>query len=47
MLNGNFAIRVAITNHRTRKEDLEELNNSILDIAEKLTNKNVDQEVLQ
>jgi len=36
IINGNFAIRVAITNHRTKKEDLEVLINSILDIAEKL-----------
>jgi glutamate/tyrosine decarboxylase-like PLP-dependent enzyme len=37
LINGNFAIRVAITNHRTKKEDLEMLINSILDIAEKLS----------
>ena len=34
MLNGNYAIRVAITNHRSKKEDFEVLINSILDIAQ-------------
>jgi glutamate/tyrosine decarboxylase-like PLP-dependent enzyme len=36
MINGNFAIRVAITNHRTKKQDLEVLINSTLEIAKKL-----------
>lgn len=39
MLNGNFAIRVAIVNHRSRKEDFEVLINSILDIAQSLEKK--------
>ncbi|MHA2282978.1 MAG: pyridoxal phosphate-dependent decarboxylase family protein [Promethearchaeota archaeon] len=36
LINGNFAIRVAITNHRTKKEDLNVLITSILEIAERL-----------
>jgi glutamate/tyrosine decarboxylase-like PLP-dependent enzyme len=34
MLNGNFALRVAITNHRSKREDFEVLISSILDIAQ-------------
>ncbi|MHA2130007.1 MAG: pyridoxal phosphate-dependent decarboxylase family protein [Promethearchaeota archaeon] len=41
MLNENFAIRVAITNHRTKKEDLEVFLNSVLEIAENLIKNNV------
>jgi glutamate/tyrosine decarboxylase-like PLP-dependent enzyme len=36
MINGKFALRVAIVNHRSVKDDFEVLVNSILDIAEKL-----------
>ena len=36
MINGKFALRVAIVNHRSVKDDFEVLINSILDIAEKL-----------
>ena len=36
MINGTFAIRVAIVNHRSVKNDFEVLVNSVLDIAEKL-----------
>jgi glutamate/tyrosine decarboxylase-like PLP-dependent enzyme len=36
MINGIFAIRVAIVNHRSVKDDFEVLVNSLLDIAEKL-----------
>jgi glutamate/tyrosine decarboxylase-like PLP-dependent enzyme len=36
MINGNFAIRVAIVNHRSVKNDFEMLVNSVLDIAEKI-----------
>ena len=39
MLNGNFAIRVAIANHRSKREDFEVLINSILDIAQSLDKK--------
>lgn len=39
MINGNFSLRVAITNHRSRREDFEALINSILDIAEPITRK--------
>ncbi|MHA1986026.1 MAG: pyridoxal phosphate-dependent decarboxylase family protein [Promethearchaeota archaeon] len=40
MINGNFAIRVAITNHRTKREDLNMLITSILNIAKELHKKN-------
>ena len=33
MLNGRFAIRVAITNHRSRREDFDLLVRSVVDIA--------------
>ncbi len=36
LINGNFAIRVAIVNHRSKREDFEVLINSVLDIGEKL-----------
>ena len=36
MINGNFAIRVAIVNHRSVKNDFEVLINSVLDIAQSL-----------
>ena len=38
MINGHFAIRVAIVNHRSVRHDFEVLINSVLDIAEKLNN---------
>jgi glutamate/tyrosine decarboxylase-like PLP-dependent enzyme len=36
MINGTFAIRVAIVNHRSVKNDFEVLVHSLLDIAEQL-----------
>ena len=39
MLNGNFAIRVAITNHRSKRKDFEVLISSILDLAQSLDKK--------
>ncbi len=36
MLNGNYAIRVAITNHRSKKEDFKLLISSVLKIAQSL-----------
>jgi glutamate/tyrosine decarboxylase-like PLP-dependent enzyme len=37
-LNGNYAIRVAITNHRTKREDLKRFVNSVNRIAKELEN---------
>ena len=36
VLNGNYAIRAAITNHRTRKEDLEMMVNGVIEIGKSL-----------
>jgi len=33
MLNGRFALRVAVTNHRSRREDFDLLVQSVVDIA--------------
>jgi hypothetical protein len=33
MLNGRFAIRVAVTNHRSRREDFDLLVRSVVEIA--------------
>ncbi|MHA2037514.1 MAG: pyridoxal phosphate-dependent decarboxylase family protein [Promethearchaeota archaeon] len=40
MINGNFAIRVAIVNHRSVKEDFKLLVNSVLEIGKKISKKN-------
>jgi aromatic-L-amino-acid/L-tryptophan decarboxylase len=39
IINGNYAIRVAITNHRSRYEDFDTLINSILKLAESYISK--------
>jgi hypothetical protein len=33
VLNGNYAIRVAITNHRTRRKHLDEIINGTIEIG--------------
>ena len=38
LLDGNFSIRVAITNHRSRKKDFENLINDIVKIGENYLN---------
>jgi len=38
LLNGKYAIRAAITNHRTRKNDLDELIAGTISIGDELMN---------